>query len=286
MDSISALSINLSCGLACLVFLLAVMGKFFAQRRSNAPLPPPLPQGKVLVWPYQMGDAFGFLVIFSLFFLLILGATFSDRKNEEFEIEYVDIVFSIGFQIFMAALVSMFMFQRIRLSEWLGLKWKGWGKVFWIAPLAVFSMWMLMAVCFGLGYMEFVEGLGVETVQETVEFFQVETDPFLLALMAFTAVIVAPVCEEVVFRGYLYPVAKWFGGPWLGAFVSALFFSAIHGNLGVLLPLFFFGIILAMLYEKTGSIWAPIGAHLLFNLATVSAQFLIRMADLGHLIEP
>jgi membrane protease YdiL (CAAX protease family) len=94
--------------------------------------------------------------------------------------------------------------------------------------------------------------------------------------MSITAVIVAPLCEEVVFRGYIYPTLKKFNGIWIAALVSALIFSAAHGSLAALLPLFIFGVVLVFLYERTGSIWAPIGAHFLFNAATVTVQLLMR----------
>jgi membrane protease YdiL (CAAX protease family) len=116
----------------------------------------------------------------------------------------------------------------------------------------------------------------VKQVQETVELFQNTTDISVLVLMAFTAVIVAPICEEMVFRGYIYPALSKFTGPWIGWIISALVFSAAHGSMSALVPLFIFGLALVLLYEWTGSIWAPIAVHLLFNGATVAVQLLDR----------
>jgi membrane protease YdiL (CAAX protease family) len=125
-----------------------------------------------------------------------------------------------------------------------------------------------------------MESLGVETVQDTVKLLQESDDPLVLALMVFTAVIVAPVCEEVVFRGYLYPVLKKFGGIAVATLCSALIFAAAHGSVTALLPLFLFGALLVFLYEKTGSLWAPIAAHLCFNGATVVVQFAVRYSEI------
>jgi membrane protease YdiL (CAAX protease family) len=137
-------------------------------------------------------------------------------------------------------------------------------------------MWLIFFGLYAVGYQALIESLGVEMVQDTVDLFQKTKDMDVLILVAFTAVIVAPICEEVVFRGYIYPALKRFSGPWVGALVTALFFSAAHGSLAALLPLFIFGLVLVFLYEWTGSIWAPIAAHLLFNGATVALQMLIR----------
>jgi membrane protease YdiL (CAAX protease family) len=137
-------------------------------------------------------------------------------------------------------------------------------------------MWTVFAALFELGYMELLQRLGVEHVQDTVALFQDSYDMTVVILMAFTASIVAPVCEEIVFRGYLYPVMKKFSGPWIAALCNAMIFSAAHGSMSALLPLFIFGIALVALYEYTGSIWAPIAAHFLFNSATVFIQLMVR----------
>jgi membrane protease YdiL (CAAX protease family) len=50
--------------------------------------------------------------------------------------------------------------------------------------------------------------------------------------------------------------------------------------MAALLPLFVFGLVLVALYEFTGSIWAPVAVHFLFNAATVVVQMLLRFADL------
>ena len=88
--------------------------------------------------------------------------------------------------------------------------------------------------------------------------------------------IVAPIAEEVVFRGYLYPAAKHFCGPVGGILFSSLVFAAAHGNVVALLPLFVLAVLLCLIFEFTGSIWANISVHFLFNGATVALQLLAR----------
>jgi membrane protease YdiL (CAAX protease family) len=98
--------------------------------------------------------------------------------------------------------------------------------------------------------------------------------------MAFAAVIAAPFCEEIVFRGYFYPVMKKFGGMSVATLSSSLVFASAHGSVTALLPLFIFGCVLVFLYEKTGSLWAPIAAHLCFNGATVLVQLVVRYYEI------
>ena len=81
------------------------------------------------------------------------------------------------------------------------------------------------------------------------------------------AIVIAPVAEEFIFRGMLFPFVKRLGFPklaWLG--VSFLF-ALIHLNVPTFAPLFVFALALTWLYEKSGNLLAPITAHALFNAA-------------------
>jgi len=87
------------------------------------------------------------------------------------------------------------------------------------------------------------------------------------------AVVIAPVAEEFIFRGVLFPFMKQLGFPksaWLG--VSALF-ALIHLDAGTFVPLFALALALTWLYEFTGNLLAPIFAHSLFNAANLAILF-------------
>ncbi len=83
------------------------------------------------------------------------------------------------------------------------------------------------------------------------------------------AVVIAPVAEEFIFRGVLYPFVKQLGYPgfaWIG--VNFLF-ALIHMDAAALLPLFVLALALTWLYERTDNLLAPITAHSLFNVANL-----------------
>lgn len=88
-------------------------------------------------------------------------------------------------------------------------------------------------------------------------------------ILAGAAVIMAPICEEVCFRGFLYNVLKRHAGPILAALSSGLFFGSIHGALPQFLPLTIFGIVQCYAYEKARSLWLPIAIHCVFNATSV-----------------
>ncbi len=218
---------------------------------------------------------FIFLVFASL---AIAGAKMQAAPDKK--ILAADLITSIGFQLFLAGSTIGVMIWRVRPAAWLGLRWKKWPWALLIAPVTVVTMWAVMAGLQAAGYMKWMESLGGETVQDTVRLLQNSNDPVILGLMGFAAVFVAPVCEEIIFRGYFYAAAKKFAGPWVAAICSALVFGAAHGNLAALLPLFILALVLVFLYEKTGSLWAPIAVHFCFNGATVLIQIIARAYDI------
>lgn len=95
-----------------------------------------------------------------------------------------------------------------------------------------------------------------------------------LATIAILAVVAAPIAEEIFFRGFLFSgIGRRYGYGW-GAVVSALLFSIAHVmQPGAFLPIFLFGLLLAWLYRRIGSIWACITAHSAYN--SIALLFMI-----------
>ena len=106
---------------------------------------------------------------------------------------------------------------------------------------------------------------GEPTSQEAVEMVARASAPPELALQALSVMVFAPVCEELLFRGVLYPSLRDLGHRRMAIAASSLLFAAIHGSLALMLPLTVLAVVLVWLYEKTGSIIAPILMHAAFN---------------------
>ena len=95
------------------------------------------------------------------------------------------------------------------------------------------------------------------------------------------AVVIAPVAEEFIFRGVLFPFVKQLGYPklaWLGV---SLLFALIHGDAAIFVPLFALALALTWLYEKTDNLLAPIAAHSLFNAANLAVLTLLEHFQAG-----
>ena len=79
-------------------------------------------------------------------------------------------------------------------------------------------------------------------------------------------VILAPIFEEVLFRGKIFSVFSATLSPLLSALASALLFGVMHGNVAVALEAFLVGIVLSYIYILKGSIFAPILLHIMNNI--------------------
>ena len=90
----------------------------------------------------------------------------------------------------------------------------------------------------------------------------------LLLLSAALTCVVAPVCEEILFRGFIFTALRNWKGTWPAAIITGLLFGGVHvGSAPVidLVPLAFLGFGLCLLYRITGSLYPCIAAHSLNN---------------------
>jgi membrane protease YdiL (CAAX protease family) len=89
-------------------------------------------------------------------------------------------------------------------------------------------------------------------------------------------IIVAPLCEEIFFRGFLYRILRGKLGLWPAVVINGSLFGAVHLTSGgplavaVIAPL---GFLLCLVYERSGSIYPCIGLHALNNAIVSAGEF-------------
>ena len=79
-------------------------------------------------------------------------------------------------------------------------------------------------------------------------------------------VLVAPILEEILFRGKLFSVLRSTMSPTSATLLSALLFGVMHANVAVSLEAFFVGVVLSYIYILKGSLFAPILLHVMNNV--------------------
>jgi uncharacterized protein len=95
-----------------------------------------------------------------------------------------------------------------------------------------------------------------------------------LALVLVVVVVLAPLFEELFFRGLFYPALRRRLGPTYAIVLNGAVFGILHFQPLFMVSLILVGIVLAYLYEKTDSLAAPIITHALYNLAVTVISLL------------
>lgn len=101
--------------------------------------------------------------------------------------------------------------------------------------------------------------------QEVMQIFENATTGAQRIPIILLAVVIAPVAEELAFRGYLYGVIKRYFGAVPALVFSGILFALIHQNLPSFFPLLVLASVFALAYELSGSLLVPMTMHALFN---------------------
>ena len=131
-----------------------------------------------------------------------------------------------------------------------------------LSLLAVRGVSVLMETCGVMRWL--VEETGCPVMQDVVTLAResLRTAPLWTVCMT---VLVAPVGEEVIFRGFLYRTLKKGISPLPAMLAVGLFFGAVHMSLLQLPLLVLLGVLLCAAYEYSKSILLPICLHMMFN---------------------
>lgn len=202
------------------------------------------------------------LVVSISILILLPGANYMDGMIAD----QPSILFSIGaaFLEAFALLLGVYVFG-IRRNK---IRWSALG----IQPIS--RNWILISVTLGLLAIP-ISALITFTVQNLFNLpaenpqlpFLISDDlsPASMFLMVLLIGLIIPVAEELFFRGVLYKWLRHRFGLLIGSIVSSIIFGIVHGNTIVASTAFVLGIILALAYEYSGSLWSSILMHAINN---------------------
>jgi len=138
----------------------------------------------------------------------------------------------------------------------------GWGIVAWFGASLV-----------SYGVVVLLEAIGVDAAPQAAEQALGLVEPWLAVL---AIVGLAPIAEELFFRGVVFNAFKRERGRRWAYIGSAALFAVIHLSVVALVPIFLLGLALAWVYERTGSLLAPIVMHAVVNGISVAIALLVR----------
>ena len=158
----------------------------------------------------------------------------------------------------------------------LGLSLKNWlkgvvmGIVGYISLLPTLFLLILMAFTLAhrLNYQP--------PTQPVFDLFLIEQRRVIIILSTILVAVLAPIGEEIFFRGFMYKAIRNRFGVRRALILSAALFAALHKNLIGFFPIMALGMLLAYLYEKSGSLIPSITVHIIHNSIIVTLVFLAK----------
>ena len=215
--------------------------------------------------PWQLRDlglASAWVLAASILMVIVMGVVFVGEEDVSDDARMaVALGASLVLEVVLLGAAAWFSVRRYSCG-WRALGFRravrgGW----WVPVVVVLAAYLTLGI-----YLLIVElsGLGKMVPQSTVpeDFFE---SAVALPLVALLAIAAAPIAEETFFRGFLFPALRMRWGTFWAALASGLVFAALHFSLGSLVPFTIIGMLLAWAYVFSGSLWAPIAAHFLFN---------------------
>ncbi len=150
--------------------------------------------------------------------------------------------------------------------------------------IKMYALSFLGAILLGVIIIMFIAVLAVlikKSPQEAIEAYSKGLDSERAQVVAHIGVLkiimlvfMAPVIEEVFFRGCLYTALRKNHSVFFSIIVSSLFFAFMHGYFFNFIYISFMGIMGAWIYEKKRSLTAPIFFHFLWNTMVLLLTFL------------
>lgn len=142
----------------------------------------------------------------------------------------------------------------------------------WPRSLLYVGLGLVAILALNAGWSVVMERFGLAGQPDIVPLFGEGLTGLLSALLV--AAVVAPVAEELFFRGFLYAGLRDCWGLPAGVAISSILFGVVHLTPGVMVPITLMGALLAWLYEATDSLWPPIVLHAAYNGLAVIIMYM------------
>ena len=231
-------------------------------------------EGNVLARRYEWPDGFAALALLVVLFSPVAAsrpAVHVASEASQMPPENVVLVGTVFMLLIVCAVLTYLRLVRgLDPVELFGLRQMSVRSAFFVALGAIFVAYLVIFTVKWFVEQKIYGGnFPDSSSQETVQSFEHGSLSFRL-IMGVAAVIIAPVVEETLFRGFLYGIGKRFTDRWFSAIVVSFLFAAMHQHVGSLVPLFVLALSFTLAYEATGSLLVPIFMHSLFNALNIA----------------
>lgn len=188
------------------------------------------------------------------------------------------LVMSFGAVLTIVVMIFLAHFHFARRLKGFGLNIKTIVKDFFMAIVNLLTAWPLMmaAITITMFVAESIWDTEYQMQQhQQLELITEYSQLPLRIMIVFVAVVIAPLLEEMLFRGFVQTTIRSFfnirNSAWPAIAASSVFFAIMHEDPGHWPALFVLGVCLGYSYEKSGSLFRPIFIHLFFNATSIIA---------------
>ncbi|MEX0668353.1 MAG: type II CAAX endopeptidase family protein [Candidatus Saccharimonadales bacterium] len=204
------------------------------------------------------------------YILLVDGVSFSTAIiNAEEQLIYY---FSSYLIAEVLAVTAVYLYVRNKGGSWLDLGFRSFNWLKAVGWIGVFTIGFLVLASVAVGIGEVLLP-GVDFDQEQEISFLAARDSLEMILAFLALVVIAPISEETIFRGFLLPAfTKSIGVIWAVIMTSALF-GLLHPPIGAMIVISLFAVFLALAYIRLNSIWPAIILHSGKNLVAFMLIF-------------
>jgi membrane protease YdiL (CAAX protease family) len=172
------------------------------------------------------------------------------------------LLFGLGMGAYLLVLLAVYLFAVRRAnSSWHALGVRSFGQGWWLALIVIYPIQLTLLAAVNTLLVPFLTGGEFENpqIEAITGGMNLDMSDFILLLLLIA--VLAPIAEELLFRGMLYPMLRQRFGMTAAIVLDALIFAAIH-FIPVLLPgLFVIGLVLTWVRERSGSVIPGILLH-------------------------
>lgn len=265
-----------------LLFIAGLFALGFLWRRLRAR--PEEALLKTLPWPLPLSDIILFILGLLLYSLLsglavlqLLEVILGMPEDNPWALIISGALLQAGMVVYFWAFWRHFRAAQDRLNAESSSWAQAGARALWLLLAAIPVLSLTQLTWVGLLHLlePLVGPLPLEPQAPLLLFEQAES-PWQVAALCLLAVVIAPVVEEIVFRGGLYRMLRGRFSPAPAMLLSGVVFSLLHFYLVGLPVLAVLAIILCLAYEWTGNLKTPILLHAFFNAQTVILTLLLQ----------
>ncbi len=239
------------------------------RRRTEADRRPPAPVTFLaIVLTFFLAEILGSYIIIALARLVVgPGASVSREQATLLQLSY-GLSSLILLMAAAAALAAAGHFSMLRVM----FRWRGWG---------------ILAAGFGGGVLLKLTSDLIASLESNLGHQVTQNNPLVIdphafmrpwtVILLFVGVVgVAPVAEELFFRGFLFGWVRSRLAFWPAALVAGAAFGLAHRSLTLLFPLGVAGVGLCWLYERYRTLWPSVVAHATLNVTALVLALYLR----------